>query len=486
MKNIIPRLMEYASRKSWAIELGCLQKVVGVLTRHSEGIRNSAAQIASIMAAAGTDASPEDDVPTLEIVGDTAVLRIEGVVAKHARLVNDISLPRGCSYDLLGDCLQQAMDDPAVAKIFLLIESPGGWVEGTADFSDAVYRASQIKPVVAYAHDLACSAAYWIGSQASLFLASQGAIVGSIGVYSVMVDDSSAVESEGLKVTIVRSGSNKGVGQSGVPITDENIAAHQRIVDGEFGMFLSAIGRGRPELDGETLKGAADGRVFLSSEAMALNLIDGIATLDEAFSATCPIRPGGPKSITPGIVPDPTNEESTMFGFKKAAVVVSEPDAAAVEAAQAAEQAAVAADRERVAAISALLEPLGDVPGIADLSAAATKDGLSLEAVKVAGFDVLVKAMATMSEQAEKATAELQARLDAIASSGAALSDIPDPGASDSDAGSSVDDGKPGTYSAAVNALIKGGKGKGQAHSKAAQKFPRSHVAWIDAGCPEA
>ena len=82
--------------------------------------------------------------------------------------------------------VEQAAEDPVVAAILLRVDSPGGTVAGVSDLAEAVYAARKVKPVSAYISDLGASAAYYIASQAQRLYADSDALVGSIGVYSVV------------------------------------------------------------------------------------------------------------------------------------------------------------------------------------------------------------------------------------------------------------------------------------------------------------
>ena len=89
-----------------------------------------------------------------------AVIPFQGVVNKRNDREGLVSTLKTQS------AIAQAVADPAAHSLLLLIDSPGGTVAGTADLAEAFAAAGQKKPTVAYASDLAASAAYWVGSQA--------------------------------------------------------------------------------------------------------------------------------------------------------------------------------------------------------------------------------------------------------------------------------------------------------------------------------
>ena len=501
-ENRLPLLLQYATKRAWCLELGTLRRMLEVLDRHARGVRLTAEQIDEIRAEKRHAAAQKR---SFGLVGDSAVIPISGLIVKYARLVNGASLPSGVAIETLSKQLTEALDDRNVKSIFLQIESPGGSVDGLADFADAVYAASRVKPVVAFADDLAASAAYYIGSQANLFLANQSAEVGSIGVYMVLVDSSGFYEREGFKANIVRSGPNKGVGTPGVAISRENLAVEQEIIDQFYEQFLSAVLRGRAEsgLEREGLLEAADGRTFLAAAALDRGLIDGISTLSEALSAERPgVRSGdnesnsGPAADT-GPVLEIERQEQTMTEAKRkrkraedtagdetGTVQEVEPDQTAADGTtidqteqSEAIRAAVSAERERVGGIDAALNGLA---GMEELRVAAISDGRSIEATKAAAFENLKASSGERLQEIEAKLAEAEKRLAAIAAEGCdgTAPEPPDAGEME---GAGSDPGTSEAFEARVKAEQDDGKTKAQAMVTAAREMPRSHAAWVEA-----
>ena len=57
-----------------------------------------------------------------------------------------------------------------------------------------------------------CSAAYWIGSQATELYATGSAYVGSIGTYLAWLDPSIQMQMNGLQLQLFSAGKFKGIG----------------------------------------------------------------------------------------------------------------------------------------------------------------------------------------------------------------------------------------------------------------------------------
>jgi ClpP class serine protease len=94
-------------------------------------------------------------------------------------------------------------------------------VAGTPELAAAVASLNEDKPVYAFSSGLMASAAYWIASQARAIYATPSAQVGSIGVVQAVVDDSGALDRDGIKVEVFSVGKYKAMGAPGTSLTDD-------------------------------------------------------------------------------------------------------------------------------------------------------------------------------------------------------------------------------------------------------------------------
>lgn len=188
----------------------------------------------------------------------------------------------GASSEAVRDMVRQAADDPAVTGILLTVDSPGGSVDGTADLADAVAAATKRKPCHAYVSGMACSAAYWVASQAAQVTCGRTAMVGCIGTYAVLEDWSKAADQAGVKVHVVRAGDLKGMGVAGAPITKPMLEAEQRLVNGLNEHFLAAVAAGR-KVALDTVREWATGETFTGDTAQRMGLVDRNGSMDDAM-----------------------------------------------------------------------------------------------------------------------------------------------------------------------------------------------------------
>lgn len=217
--------------------------------------------------APGVDMEPLDN--------GTALVHITGTLTKYGS--GWLGVPGTTAYRSM---LRALARDAQTKRIVMLFDSPGGSVAGVDDLAEEVRLAARKKPVIAYCEDLCASAAYWVASQAREVYANRSALVGSIGVYSIVYDDSQAAADAGVKVHLIKSAEFKGAGEPGVPVTDEQLADWQRIIDDTHSQFVAAVMRARPGVDSKSF----DGRVHHAAQARKLGLIDGVKGLDEVLA----------------------------------------------------------------------------------------------------------------------------------------------------------------------------------------------------------
>lgn len=208
------------------------------------------------------------------IYGKTAVIRLRGYMSKSSKF--------GTSTVELRQDLRAAVADKKVDNILLYVDSPGGTVDGMADLARDIRNASATKRMVSYIDGLGASAAYWAASQTSEIYANEMSEIGSIGTYTILEDTSGAYEAKGIKVYLISTGPFKGATEDGVAISEEVLDYLRERVTQFNSFFLKAISLGRRMSD-EQVKTVADGRVWLSNEAKALNLIDGVTDFEEVL-----------------------------------------------------------------------------------------------------------------------------------------------------------------------------------------------------------
>ncbi len=219
---------------------------------------------------AGTSANPKQ----------IATIRLQGLLMKSVS-----SMGSNTSTVATRRAIRQAASDPNISGILLVIDSPGGTSAGTEDLANEIKSANARKPVIAYVEDLCASAAYFAASQCEqVFANNPQAFVGSIGTLMVMYDMSQAAEREGIEAVVFSTGSMKGAGTPGSPITAEQRDKYQQLINDSQRGFDAAVKAGR-KLTTRQLEAVRTGEVWTADKAMTLGLIDGIRTFEQAVSA---------------------------------------------------------------------------------------------------------------------------------------------------------------------------------------------------------
>ncbi|MEO1526728.1 MAG: S49 family peptidase [Planctomycetota bacterium] len=233
---------------------------------------------------------------------NVAVIEASGTLMKHAS-----SFSGGTSTTRLRRSINAAVRDEAVGSVLLSIDSPGGTAAGTFELAETIAKANETKPVLAHIQDMGASAAYWTASAARSISINQPGKVGSIGTYAVVHDLSALAAKEGVKVHVVRAGSeHKGAGIPGTEITSTQLAEFQRLVDQVNGFFLDGVSKGR-SMDSGKVKELADGRVHIGSDAQTLGLVDHVRSFEETFEEAAALA--SPKTQFRGTAMSATSKE---------------------------------------------------------------------------------------------------------------------------------------------------------------------------------
>ena len=235
--------------------------------------------------------------PTLKVENGIATIQLRGLLMKRPP---SWACEYGWATDLLAftALINEARTRSDVESVIIDGNTPGGTVAGTPEAAEAVFELRATKPVVTICEDLLASAGYWIAAQSTKIIANPTALIGSVGVYSVLYDASAYSEMVGIKVDVVRSKPLKGTGVFGAPISAEARAKEQSLVDSTAALFTAAIVRGRPGLSGEQV---STGEVWLATDALGLGLIDEVTGsipvpvgTDEPEESESPIEPPDP------------------------------------------------------------------------------------------------------------------------------------------------------------------------------------------------
>ncbi|MCQ4631655.1 S49 family peptidase [Shinella sp. CPCC 100929] len=190
------------------------------------------------------------------------------------------------TYEMLRRDLQVALEHPRMDAIALHIDSPGGESNGCDELAHAIFEARKKKPIAAFVSGMGCSAAYWLASATSRIVASDAAIVGSVGVVMSYTDNSKARQNAGIQdFNFVSSQSpNKGFAPDRV----------QKMVDDLAAVFVDAVARHRG-ISAEKVQSWRGG-VEIGAQAKSVGMVDGTGRFEDVLAylqRQAPAKSGG-------------------------------------------------------------------------------------------------------------------------------------------------------------------------------------------------
>ena len=274
MSNKIPLIMDNVLNTCWAILPAKLSEIMAVLqAKNNDFILEMTEQ--------GKQSKAQDSNYTVD--DGIAMITINGTLSKRMGLIQAIS--GGTSYSNIQSQVKRAEDDPAVKGIFLDIDSPGGAVSEMFNTADAIFGLRGTKPSLAFANGLMASAAYIIGSGADCVVASdRSAETGSLGVISVLFDESKKYEKEGIKPTVFAAGQYKKIGNKFEPLSKPDKKYIQSKLDYMFTLATDTVSRHRNISASDLIANdIVGGDVFIGEQGINAGLVDQILTREKAL-----------------------------------------------------------------------------------------------------------------------------------------------------------------------------------------------------------
>ena len=204
------------------------------------------------------------------------VIHVEGTISEDA----------GGTYNhqYLLNAIDAMIEDSENQGLILYLDTPGGSVFASDElyFKIKEYQEKTERPVYASMQSMAASGGYYVSAPCDKIIANRNCWTGSIGVtLGTMYDVSELLDNLGIKTNTITSGANKAMGSSVEPMTSEQHAIFQSMVDEAYEQFVGIVAEGR-DMKLDKVKKLADGRIYTAKQALANGLIDQIGTFEEA------------------------------------------------------------------------------------------------------------------------------------------------------------------------------------------------------------
>lgn len=423
-KRAAQHILTAIARDPWLIESSALEQILAIAQRLNDAPEAVATQLGR----------PLDNTRTVQMHGSVAEIPVTGPIFRYANLFTEIS--GATSLEVLARDFHTAANNPAVSRIVLNMNSPGGQSTGIAEFAGLI-RAST-KPVAAYVGDLAASACYWLAAACDQIIVSPTALLGSIGVV-MSYRPSSTRDGEKPPIEIVSSQSPL---KRADPETEKGRLEAQRVVDQLAAVFIADVAAYRGVSQETVLADFGRGGILVGAHAVAAGMADRIGTLQSVLiGAPVAITPRGTHTMTTPAADAPTIDRAYLATHHSdlLAALLTEGEATG----RAAEQARAAAVRAQ------------HIPGHDALIERLAADG------KTTGPEAAMAVLAAEKTLRQAAQTALAASPKPVPT---AL--LPEPATAD-------------TYETKVEALETQGYSKAKAMMTVAREHPALHRAWL-------
>lgn len=238
--------------------------------------------------------------PVLEKFPPFALVPLRGVIGKG---LSELEARCGCcDLNAIEEMLEDCERDSSITTVIISINSPGGTSVGVPELASRIREMS--KKVISFTDSEACSAAYWLGSQATEFYATPSSSVGSVGCFIAYEDESKRYADEGVVVDVIRAGKYKGAGIAGTALSADQREMLQAEVVEIWEGFKADVKSVREFVDDSSL----EAQIYSGKRASELGLVTGLVRgFDELMETLAP-------EVAVQIEADESNDERVEGG----------------------------------------------------------------------------------------------------------------------------------------------------------------------------
>ena len=180
--------------------------------------------------------------------------------------------------------LMDAERRASIAAAVLMIDSPGGQVDGTQSFANAIKFFS--KPIIGFVDDgMAASAAMWLLSAADeSYTSLESDQVGSIGVYTSILDYKGYLEMNGMKMHEIYAPQSTEKNKGYRDAISGNYEAVLADLEVTADTFINAVEKNRGGRATASKSDWSTGKLYYAKDAQRAGLIDGIKNFEQVVS----------------------------------------------------------------------------------------------------------------------------------------------------------------------------------------------------------
>ncbi len=165
--------------------------------------------------------------------------------------------------------------------LLLRIDSPGGTVADSQEIYTALKALSKTVKIVASFGNISASGGVYISMGCPHIMANPGTITGSIGVILRGNNLERLLDKVGVSFKVIKSGPYKDILSFDRELLPEEQNILQSLIDDSYDQFVKTVATAR-NIDVDTVKTFADGRIFTGQQALELGVVDRLGGEEDA------------------------------------------------------------------------------------------------------------------------------------------------------------------------------------------------------------
>ena len=239
------------------------------------------------------DLSEKKDIPVVSILdyknqgnkGKAGGDRI-AILYAYGSIVDGEGTDGQIGGDNLSRELRELREDDRVKAVVMRVNSPGGSALASESIWREVELTKNVKPMVVSMGDYAASGGYYIAAAADSIFADPTTLTGSIGVFGMIPNFQKMFNNKlGIHFEAVKTAKFADMDvDMDRPLSEEEKSIIQGGVDRVYQVFMQRVASGR-KMETAEVDSLGQGRVWTGAQAVELNLVDRVASLDEAVGA---------------------------------------------------------------------------------------------------------------------------------------------------------------------------------------------------------
>jgi ClpP class serine protease len=277
-----PHLAQRLFNTPLALHPGKAEVVMAALSDHF-GLSNLLRPDGSTLALSSFDLEEEAEAAwtPYRVIEGVAIIQVEGTLVHKLGTLRPYSGMTG--YDGIRANLSMARNDASVRALMFDIDSGGGEVAGCFDLADEVHAIRGDKPMWSVLSESAFSAAYALASATDRIIVPRTGGTGSVGIISLNVDLTRALDKDGIDVTLITYGDQKADGHPASKLSEAALARRQADVNTVGDLFVETVARNR-KLAASKVKATQAG-TFLGAKGVEVGFADAVMSPSAAFHA---------------------------------------------------------------------------------------------------------------------------------------------------------------------------------------------------------